>query len=168
MAHGIARFSPKYCSDGMRFWSIGRSEAKWWTVNVLKKSEADLVKRLLPLGFDGETCRDLANPGFVDPFHVDNDVSLHSHRGWYYGKLDWMLFRNLRVVRKDLGNHRYQSSDHKWLMCEFLDEPPISDLTDVHSCLSSIHLGFAFFFVATLLCAILIQYWSQDDFPCLE
>lgn len=30
MAHGIARFSPKFCTDKMRFWSLGQSEASFW------------------------------------------------------------------------------------------------------------------------------------------
>lgn len=39
MAHGIARLSPNYCCDAMRFWSIGQTEAYFWHHNVL--SEAD-------------------------------------------------------------------------------------------------------------------------------
>ena len=30
MAHGIARFSPHFCTDKMRFWSLGQSEAAFW------------------------------------------------------------------------------------------------------------------------------------------
>lgn len=29
MAHGVARLSPHYCCDGMRFRTLGRSEAEW-------------------------------------------------------------------------------------------------------------------------------------------
>ena len=35
MAHGIARLSPNYCCDAMRFWSLGRTEAHFWHRNVL-------------------------------------------------------------------------------------------------------------------------------------
>lgn len=35
MAHGIARMSPNYCCDAMRFWSLGRTEAHFWHHNVL-------------------------------------------------------------------------------------------------------------------------------------
>ncbi|KAL3132526.1 hypothetical protein ABBQ32_009069 [Trebouxia sp. C0010 RCD-2024] len=34
MAHGIARFSPKFCTDKMRFWSLGQSEAALWQKKV--------------------------------------------------------------------------------------------------------------------------------------
>lgn len=36
MAHGIARFSPKFCTDKMRFWSLGQSEAVFWDYNVFQ------------------------------------------------------------------------------------------------------------------------------------
>ncbi len=41
MAHGIARFSPKYCKDKMRFWSIGQSEAEFWDHTVFKVMDPD-------------------------------------------------------------------------------------------------------------------------------
>lgn len=34
MAHGIARFSSKFCTDKMRFWSLGQSEAAFWQHNI--------------------------------------------------------------------------------------------------------------------------------------
>lgn len=34
MAHGLARFFPKYCCDGMRWGSVGWSEAEWWQRNL--------------------------------------------------------------------------------------------------------------------------------------
>lgn len=35
MAHGVARLSPNYCCDAMRFWTLGRPEAHFWHHNVL-------------------------------------------------------------------------------------------------------------------------------------
>ena len=35
MAHGIARLSPNYCCDSMRFWSFGQTEAYFWDHSVL-------------------------------------------------------------------------------------------------------------------------------------
>lgn len=35
MAHSVARLSPNYCCDGMRWRSLGLSEAVWWQRNVL-------------------------------------------------------------------------------------------------------------------------------------
>lgn len=34
MAHGLARFFPNYCCDGMRWRSVGWSEAEWWQRNL--------------------------------------------------------------------------------------------------------------------------------------
>lgn len=39
MAHGIARLSPNYCCDAMRFWSIGRTEAYFWHQTVLSVAD---------------------------------------------------------------------------------------------------------------------------------
>lgn len=35
MAHGIARLSPRYCTDRMRYLSLGRDEAVMWQRHVL-------------------------------------------------------------------------------------------------------------------------------------
>ncbi len=35
MAHGLARLSPKYCCDKMRFWGLGRPEAHFWHHNLI-------------------------------------------------------------------------------------------------------------------------------------
>lgn len=42
MAHGLARFFPKYCCDGMRWKSVGWSEAEWWQRNLFSVT-ADLA-----------------------------------------------------------------------------------------------------------------------------
>ena len=43
MAHGIARFSPKFCKDKMRFWSLGQSEAAFWDRAVFQVMDLDTV-----------------------------------------------------------------------------------------------------------------------------
>lgn len=43
MAHGIARFSPKYCQDKMRFWSIGQSEGEFWDRVVFQIMDPDTI-----------------------------------------------------------------------------------------------------------------------------
>lgn len=43
MAHGIARFSPKYCQDKMRFWSIGQSEGEFWDRVVFQVMDPDTI-----------------------------------------------------------------------------------------------------------------------------
>ena len=39
MAHGIARLSPNYCCDAMRFWSIGQTEAYFWHHKVFSVTD---------------------------------------------------------------------------------------------------------------------------------
>ena len=66
-------------------------------------------------------CRDLANPGFEDPFDPVRDITLDNPAYRFLGlhlmtgKLDWMLVRGLRVAAHAMGNHDYAASDHKWL-----------------------------------------------------
>lgn len=43
MAHGIARFSPKFCTDKMRFWSLGQSEASFWHHKVFSVRDLNTV-----------------------------------------------------------------------------------------------------------------------------
>ena len=43
MAHGIARFSPKFCTDKMRFWSLGQSEASFWHHKVFCVTDPNTV-----------------------------------------------------------------------------------------------------------------------------
>ena len=35
MAHGVARLSQHYCTDQMRFWSLGQTEAGFWHRNLM-------------------------------------------------------------------------------------------------------------------------------------
>ncbi len=39
LAHGIARFSPKYCKDSLRWKSIGWTESEWWGHYILNQWE---------------------------------------------------------------------------------------------------------------------------------
>ena len=43
MGHGIARFSPKFCTDKMRFWTLGQSEAAFWHRAVFRVNDPDTV-----------------------------------------------------------------------------------------------------------------------------
>lgn len=49
MAHGLARLSPQYCCDKMRFWTLGRPEAHFWHHNLISVTDP----RYLP-GRDGQ------------------------------------------------------------------------------------------------------------------
>ena len=59
--------------------------------------------------------------GFVDPFDAATTVTLDLPAYRYFGfhlmkgKLDWLLLHRLKVLEKDIGNHEYSASDHKWL-----------------------------------------------------
>ena len=43
MAHGLARLSPKYCCDKMRFWTIGRPEALFWHRNLITVPDTNFL-----------------------------------------------------------------------------------------------------------------------------
>ena len=77
MGHGIARFSPNFCCDKMRFWSIGQSEAAVWddlifqqndpeyltTLNPQTGSKSRINERLRAYGLPVKACQNLLNPG---------------------------------------------------------------------------------------------------------
>ena len=43
MAHGIARFSPKFCTDKMRFRTLGQSEAAFWQRKVFNIADPNTI-----------------------------------------------------------------------------------------------------------------------------
>ncbi|KAK3248710.1 hypothetical protein CYMTET_41833 [Cymbomonas tetramitiformis] len=126
MANGIARFSPHYCCDKMRFWTIGESEGEWWDRNVFSYSsneqEPSPNPHLLKWGLPKEVARDAVNPHFSDPFDARRDMTLDNPKYRFLGfslmtgKLDWTLLRHLTVLRLSMGNDDYSASDHKWLL----------------------------------------------------
>ncbi len=131
MAHGVARFSPKYCgNDWMRLIliilqkinylkigkliTIGKSEGKWWLDNAFCGGEK-AVNNLKSWKFSEDICQNYKYfEGFKDPWEVDKDFT-HQDWIWYYGKLDWLFTRNGTLVDKFIGNHDYSLSDHKYL-----------------------------------------------------
>ncbi|KAL7749483.1 hypothetical protein RI367_005037 [Sorochytrium milnesiophthora] len=117
MAHGIARFSPSYCNDGMRWRSLGTSEAEWLTDRVLTfmTTDAPFNTNLMSLSLPSEVVQHARNPGFYEPFDPSTDITLASYGGYYSGKLDWMLCMGLEATATAMGNDRYEASDHKWL-----------------------------------------------------
>ena len=115
MAHGVARFSPKYCgNDWMRIKTLGKSEGTWWMENALyggnKASE-----NLKNLGFTEDVYKNYEYfEGFVDPWDVEKDFT-HEKWIWYRGKLDWLFIRGGKFINKFTGNDDYSMSDHKYL-----------------------------------------------------
>ena len=78
MGHGIARLSPNFCCDKMRFWSIGQSEAAVWDDLIFQQndphylttpnsqtvgSKSHMNERLRAYGLPVEACQNLLNPG---------------------------------------------------------------------------------------------------------
>lgn len=193
MAHGIARLSPNYCCDRMRFLTLGRDEGVIWERAVLaqhdqrynpandadrtaaaaassqehtqtdvpiRTAESNTNNELslnqhdpgaitnfsngtialpaesspLPLppintalvrwGLAPEFARDAVNPGFACPFAASETITLDNPAYRWFGlslmkgKLDWVLLRRVRWVKKDVGNLNYELSDHRWLLVE--------------------------------------------------
>lgn len=79
MGHGIARFSPNFCCDKMRFRNLGKTEAQFWEETVLAQIDSAYDIRsdgttsrpasgcmneiLYRLGLEEDVCRDILNPG---------------------------------------------------------------------------------------------------------
>eukprot|EP01024_Parvocaulis_polyphysoides_P012591 TRINITY_DN14591_c0_g1_i4.p4 TRINITY_DN14591_c0_g1~~TRINITY_DN14591_c0_g1_i4.p4 ORF type:complete len:144 (-),score=26.45 TRINITY_DN14591_c0_g1_i4:422-853(-) len=127
MGHGFARLSPYYCMDKMRYMTIGQSEARWWDENIFSQKLLPGQKyntKLIELGMSQQVAQDALNPGFWDPWDVDEESTLDI---FYFfnvlhlmrGKLDWLLLRgDLAVAKKEIGNQDYSASDHKYLLAE--------------------------------------------------
>lgn len=102
LAHGVARFFPRFCQDALRFNSLGMSEAEWWHRNIF--SHPDRCNY------------------FYDPFDRQQDFTLWKARGWFFrGKLDWTLVRGMRVKTKGMDNLDFRASDHRLLWLELED-----------------------------------------------
>ena len=95
MAHGVARFSPKYCgNDWMRVLTIGKSEGKWWLDNAFCGG-IKAVNNLKSWGFTEDVYKNYEYfEGFKDPWEVDIDFT-HQDILWYYGKLDWLFIEDV-------------------------------------------------------------------------
>jgi endonuclease/exonuclease/phosphatase family metal-dependent hydrolase len=167
LSHGIARFSSSYCTDALRWGSLGHTEAEWITRHVLHHGEDDPPERFLrrflstnPTAatiataaavataanpFDATVpsqkataaakavggpltaaiLKSLANPGFVCPFDAYECSTLTNYRGWFNGKLDWMLLRNLTTHAHFTANDDFHASDHKMLVADMTFDAPV-------------------------------------------
>lgn len=80
--------------------------------------------QLLRWGLDLKFAIDAVNPGFACPFKASETVTLDNpaYKLWGFsfmkGKLDWALLRRFRWVKKQLGNLKYELSDHRWMLVE--------------------------------------------------
>jgi hypothetical protein len=148
LAHSIARFSPKYCKDQLRWRSWGYTEAEWWYKYVLdtkqyqpnyykyysqltnnhdnnSNSISTIDTPLSQFAFPQLTQHELVNlinPGFDESFGPAVET-LTSYNGWFYGKLDWTLNNGFYVVNTDLINLDYSASDHRGMTLDVFLKP---------------------------------------------
>ena len=145
MAHGIARLSPAYCCDRMRFLSFGSDEAVMWERYVLSmtdlafhpsndhskdqdqesgQDQGQVNWQLQRWGCPLNVATAAMNPGFTCPFPAATTVTLDNptYKLWgisfMRGKLDWTLLRRVAVTSTQVGNLDYRLSDHRWLLVE--------------------------------------------------
>lgn len=125
LGNGVARLSPNYCNDVMRFGSLGWFEAEMWERYLLKVQDPAASNTWLSrFGLPEAVCRDAVNPGFSDPFDARTDITFDHPKYRYFGKhlmtgkFDWVLLRGCQVASKAIGNHDYSASDHKWLLVD--------------------------------------------------
>ncbi|KAG2427188.1 hypothetical protein HXX76_010907 [Chlamydomonas incerta] len=128
LANGVARLSPNYCTDHLRWSSLGWFEAELLDRLVLPvRGEEGAATNAWAArqGLPAAVCADLVNPGYADPFDARRDITFDHWKYRYLGlrlmtgKLDWVLLRGVKeVVSKAMGNADYSASDHKWLEVE--------------------------------------------------
>ncbi|ORZ36738.1 Endonuclease/exonuclease/phosphatase [Catenaria anguillulae PL171] len=125
MAHGIARLSPNFCNDSMRWRTLGSTEAEWLTRNVLAQPAKDMPfnPALLSLNLPPAVVEAARNPGFVDPWDPVRDVTLSNYGGYYSGKLDWTLCMGLEVTDRAMANPKFEASDHRALVVTVRPDP---------------------------------------------
>ncbi|KAF9945962.1 hypothetical protein BGZ70_003475 [Mortierella alpina] len=89
-------------------------------LSALQTSHAFFSTQRLWSGFTPLVLHQARNPGFYDPWCARNDLTLHNPNffGILKAKLDYSLLKNLRCVGREMGNHDYSASDHKWLLVE--------------------------------------------------
>lgn len=136
--HGIVRLSSKYSDDRMKWMSLGETEAEWLQRNVF-----DLPTRFTSMswwarkvwwryayGLSPKYFDFLRNDEIMlfDAYDKLHDVTLDNpaYKGFVTAKLDWLLMSNLMVTAKDIGNHDYKLSDHKYLVNQIRLPPFIS------------------------------------------
>jgi len=78
MAHGIARLSPKYCTDDLRWRSLGYTESEIFENTVLDFHEEDGEEntKLKGFGLPNTVLRNARNLAFYDPFHSSDGESV--------------------------------------------------------------------------------------------
>ncbi|CAG9467750.1 unnamed protein product [Pedinophyceae sp. YPF-701] len=89
-------------------------------------------EQLYKWGVPADVCRQILNPGFVDPFDPVKDITLDHPLGQccgmslQQGKLDWLMLRGMDPVYLSVGNHDFSLSDHKWLAADVVVHPQSS------------------------------------------
>lgn len=101
MGHGIARLSPSFCCDRMRFRNLGSTEAAFWDRNIIQQPDAAFLpdrdgqsrnaeeqallnSRLQRFGVANDVCRDALNPGEPHQFESTSHFLLFAKQGWIH------------------------------------------------------------------------------------
>ena len=124
LGHGIARFSPNYCNDEMRWKSIGYAESEFFYDRVLKFNVSDgpFNESLQGYGLSKEIVEAARNPGFNEVFDL-SDITLTNYGGAFQGKLDWLMIKGFGVKHKYMKNNDFDASDHKLLYATLTSLP---------------------------------------------
>ena len=122
MSSGIARLSPKYCKDRVRWMGLGETEGEWLLRHFISRTHGkrsiNWKHRLFGSADIAAMYDRAAGMCFTDPFDVNKDTTIDNptYKGWARWKLDWTLTSNCRVTAFEMGNHDFNMSDHKWLL----------------------------------------------------
>ncbi|KAG0306888.1 hypothetical protein BGZ99_001638, partial [Dissophora globulifera] len=89
-------------------------------LSTLETTDPFFATQRLWSGFTPLVLYQARNPGFYDPWSAGRDLTLHNPNffGLLKAKLDYTLLMNLKCVQREVGNHDYSASDHKWLLVE--------------------------------------------------
>lgn len=122
MGHGIARLSPSFCCDQMRFRSLGLTEAEFWERNVISQpdprfqpdrdgnpvgvagAESSAVvtnDRLRKFGVPEDVCRDALNPGRRGHFVTFHILSILGSKAF-----QWVLQNEPCVYRNKVARRQ--------------------------------------------------------------
>lgn len=124
---GFARFSSKYCLDSTRWSTFGVTEAEFWMDRILRDTKESIVEFLEQKVSTEDLERiqqkssslasALRNPQFLEPFSL-HDITVINHNGYFKGKLDWALVRQLKPVAWKMDDIEFKASDHRLLYVE--------------------------------------------------
>ncbi|EPZ33854.1 hypothetical protein ROZALSC1DRAFT_27476 [Rozella allomycis CSF55] len=131
LGHGLARFSPRYCNDRMRFYSFGWTESEFWLSNILcfqlstddKNDERYATRKMANRShflLDPASYTYLMSLDVIETFDgMEESFKIKRWLNVYKAKLDWMLVHRMKPTLSLVLNNDYSASDHKALFARF-------------------------------------------------